>query len=94
MESVTYFHGVHGSSREFTGVHGSSRKFTEVHNQLSPESEVHGTKRGREATNISFKKWPGGPVFEPKTGLPGHFVKLRFVAWKFTVVSQHVAYAC
>ena len=27
-----------------------------------------------------FSKWPGKPFFEPKTGLPGHFVKFMFVA--------------
>ena len=39
------------------------------------------TKRGQETTSVNFAKWPERPLCEVKAGLPGHFAKLRFVAF-------------
>ena len=34
------------------------------------------TNRGQETTSVNFTKWPGRPLCEVKTSLPGHFVKI------------------
>ena len=39
------------------------------------------TDKERSRDHKRLAKWPERPLCEVKAGLPGHFVKLRFVAF-------------
>ena len=56
---------------------GPSIFFLVLSRERKSKDIFQGRSRGHKPP---FSKWPGKPFFEPKTGLPGHFVKFMFVA--------------